>query len=234
MDSLGHLVHLLRTDTTRDTANLPRHCKCTKALKFNLQVLPHNSNTMPIVPPIAPTPGSNEVVSEETLNFDYPGMDIILRSSLCSCDSLIFRGPELYVINSSPGLRELTRSISNTSDVLNGEEPEPLPVVKLPESMATLHSLLTFISPVTSILPSTAEKIMKLLALAQKYQMDTALNRIRDAIARQDPPFICPETALHVYFLAQEHELHQEALDGVHGLVQGNKRIFSLFSVMAR
>jgi hypothetical protein len=162
---------------------------------------------MPIIPPGAPTPESNEAVSDETFNFDYPGSDIVLRS----CDSHNFRVPKLYVINSSPVLQELIRSFSNASDVLNGEEPEPLPVVKLPESGATLHSLLTFIFPVTPILPSTAEKIMKLLAVAQKYQMDSALNQIRGAIARQDPPFIRPETALHIYFLAQEHELQQEA-----------------------
>ncbi|KAH9167990.1 hypothetical protein EDB89DRAFT_2100100 [Lactarius sanguifluus] len=53
---------------------------------------------------------------------------------------------------------------------------------------------------------------MELLAVAQKYQMDSVLAHIRGAISRQDPPFIRPETALRVYFLAQEHALHQEAL----------------------
>ncbi|KAH9174307.1 hypothetical protein EDB89DRAFT_2094036, partial [Lactarius sanguifluus] len=53
---------------------------------------------------------------------------------------------------------------------------------------------------------------MELLAVAQKYQMDSVMTHIRGAIARQDPPFIRPETAFHVYFLAQQHELHQEAL----------------------
>jgi len=161
---------------------------------------------MPIVPPATPEP--NEVVSDETLHFDFPGPDIVLRS----CDSHNFRVPKLYIVIYSPVLRELIRSISNTSDVPNSEEPEPLPVVKLPESKATLYSLLTFVFPVAPILPSTTEKIMGLLAVAQKYQMDSVLTHIRGAIARQDPPFIRPETAFHVYFLAQEHELHQEAL----------------------
>ena len=152
---------------------------------------------------------SNEVVSDESLHFDYLGSDIILRS----CDSHNFRVPKLYIVNSSPILRELIQNISNTSGVPNGEEQEPLPVIKLRESKAILYSLLTFIFPVTPILPSTAEKIMELLAVAQKYQIDSALSHIRGTIARQDPPFTRPETALHIYFLAQEHGLRQEALE---------------------
>ncbi len=161
---------------------------------------------MSIIPPATPEP--NEVISDETLHFDFPGPNIVLRS----CDSHDFRVPKLYTVIYSPVLRELTRSVSNTSDVPSSEEQEPLPVVELPESKATLYSLLTFIFPVAPILPSTTERIMELLAVAQKYQMDSVLTHIRGAISRQDPPFIRPETAFHVYFLAQQHELHQEAL----------------------
>ncbi|KAI9445829.1 hypothetical protein BJY52DRAFT_1127971, partial [Lactarius psammicola] len=162
---------------------------------------------MPIV--VCPeTPEPDEVVSDETLHFDYPGSDIVLRSG----DSHNFWVPKLYIDICSPVLRKLIISVSNPSDVPNGEEQEPLPVVELPESKATLYNLLTFIFPVAPVLPSTAEKIMELLSVAQKYQMDSVLAHIRGAIARQDPPFIRPETALHVYFLSQQHELRQEAL----------------------
>ncbi|KAH9066086.1 hypothetical protein EDB83DRAFT_2675025 [Lactarius deliciosus] len=158
---------------------------------------------MPIV--VCPeTPEPNEVVSDETLHFDYPGSDIVLRTG----DSHDFRVPKLNIDICSPILRNLIRSVSTPPDVPNGA----LPVVELQESKAILYSLLTFIFPVASVLPSTTEKIMELLAVAQKYRMDSVLNHIRGDIARQDPPFIRPETALHVYFLAQEHELHQEAL----------------------
>ncbi|KAH9066083.1 hypothetical protein EDB83DRAFT_2519556 [Lactarius deliciosus] len=170
---------------------------------------------MPTVRPGTPEPNGvvsvpNEVVSDETLHFNYPGSDIILRS----CDSHDFRLPKLYIVTCSPVLRKLIRSDSITPDVPDGklEEQERLPVVKLQESKATLYSLFTFIFPVPPILPSTTERIMELLAVAQKYQMDSVLVHIRGAIARRDPPFIRPETAFRVYFLAQEHELHQEAL----------------------
>jgi hypothetical protein len=44
--------------------------------------------------------------------------------------------------------------------------------------------------------------------------MDLVLTQIRGVISRRDPPFIRPlaETAFHDYFLAQKHELHQEAV----------------------
>ncbi|KAI9441885.1 hypothetical protein H4582DRAFT_2074060 [Lactarius indigo] len=174
---------------------------------------------MPIIPPpplptkLPTTPPSKPPsITDKSLHFDYPGSDIILRS----CDSHDFRVPQLYLVNSSPVLRELIKGILNTPDAPNGEEQteeqSPLPVVKLPESGVILHSLLTFIFPVAPILPSTTERTMELLAVAQKYQMDSLMTYIRAVISRQDPPFILPKTALYVYFLAQKYELHQEAL----------------------
>ncbi|KAI9433732.1 hypothetical protein H4582DRAFT_969575 [Lactarius indigo] len=159
---------------------------------------------MPILPPA--TPELIEVASDETLHFDFPGSDIVLRSY----DSHDFRVPKLYIVICSPVLQELIKSVSNTSD--GDSEKQSLPVVELPESKAILYNLLTFIFPVTPALPSTTEKIMELLAVAQKYQMGSVMTHIRGAIARQDPSFLRPETALHVYFLAQQHELRQEAL----------------------
>jgi hypothetical protein len=161
------------------------------------------------VSPVPTAPGS-EVILDERLHFDYPGSDITLRSR----DSHDFHVPQLYLVNCSPVLRELehVRSVSKTSDVPDGEEKDPLPVINLQESGATLHSLLTFIFPVAPTLPSTTEKIMELLAVAQKYQMDSVLTHIRSAISLQDPPLIRPETALHIYFLAQKYELRQETL----------------------
>ncbi|KAH9023520.1 hypothetical protein EDB84DRAFT_1402285 [Lactarius hengduanensis] len=161
---------------------------------------------MPIL--LSATPGPIVIASDETLHFDFPGSDIVFRSY----NSHDFRVPKLYIVICSPVLQELIQSVSNTSGVPNGEEKELLPVVELPESKATLYSLLTFIFPISPVLPSTTEKIMELLAMAQKYQMDSVMTHIRGAIARQDPPFLRPETALHVYFLAQQHKLRQEAV----------------------
>jgi hypothetical protein len=51
---------------------------------------------------------------------------------------------------------------------------------------------------------------MELLSIAQKYDMNPALARIRGAVALQEPPFICPENAFQVYSLAQRYGLCQE------------------------
>ena len=165
----------------------------------------HTNDTMrisrPPTPP--PTPGLNEVIIDETL-FNYPGSDIVLRS----CDSRDFPLPKLYILIV---LGDLIRSVPTTSDIPTGDGPEPLPVVQLPVSGATLYSLLTFIFPVDPVLPSTSEKIMELLGVAQKYQMTSVSTHIRGIIARKDPPFIRPETAHGIYFLAQMYGLHEEA-----------------------
>jgi hypothetical protein len=164
---------------------------------------------MTIDPPVSEPSTPNEVTSEEASHFDYPVSDIVLHS----CDAHSFHVSKLYIVNSSPVLRELIlRSVSDTSGVPSGEEQAAFPVVKLPENGAALHSLLTFIFPVVSILPSTSEDIMELLAVAQKYQMDSVLSHIRGSIAEKDPPFLCPETAFDIYFLARKYELHQEAV----------------------
>jgi len=167
------------------------------------------SNTVSTAPLV--TPGANSVIPEgETLHFDYHGSDIVLRSS----DSQIFRVPKLFLVSTSDSqtFRELIQSVSNTSDVANGEKQGPLPVVKLPENGATLYSLLTFIFPVDSILPSTSEKIMELLSVTQKYQMKSVTAHVRGAIALLDPPFMRSETAFQHYALAQKYELRQEAV----------------------
>jgi hypothetical protein len=87
-----------------------------------------------------------------------------------------------------------------------------LPVVHLTESHAILSSLLTFVFPVQSFLPPTIEQILKLLSVAQKYEMTTTLARIRDCAPRRDPSFICAKTALHVYSLAWKYRLLEETL----------------------
>src|SRR5258707_292179 len=140
------------------------------------------------------------------LLFDYTGADVILRSQ----DSYHFRVPKTYIANGSPILGELIRS---ALDPPRAADDEPsLPVVQLPESGGILHSLLTFIFPVTPLVPSTPEEIMELLSVAQRYQMDSVLTHIRDRIARQNSLPTGLEPALRIYSLAQKYGLRPEAL----------------------
>ena len=176
-----------------------------------MSIVPPELNPNLPPPPIPQSP--NEVVPDETLHqashFNYPGSDIVLRSR----DSYTFTLPKIFIVTCSPVLQNLIESVSNTSNVLNGEEP--LPVVNIPESkemIEILYSLLTFIFPVTPTLPPTAEKIMELLAVGQKYEMSSIVSHIRGAVALQDSPFLRLETAFHIYFLAQQYGLHREAV----------------------
>src|SRR6266404_13539 len=167
---------------------------------------------MPTAPLV--TPEANSIIPDgERLHFrvDYPGSDIILRS----CDSQLFWVPKLFLVSTSsasPTLRQLIQSVSNTSNVANGEKQGTLPVVKLPENGATLYSLLTFIIPVDPVLPSTSEAIMELLSVTQKYQMKSVTTHVRGVIALLDPPFMRLETAFQHYALAQKYELRQEVI----------------------
>jgi hypothetical protein len=162
--------------------------------------------------------------------------DIILRSS----DSHDFLVQKLYVVDSSLVLgeqimaatchsvglegephstnclakREMTATSCEAATVDGEIEDEPLlPVIQLEESHQIISSLLTFVFPVIPVLPTTIEQILELLSVAEKYEMTSALVRIRDSASRRNPPFINPETALQVYSLAWKNGLLKEALE---------------------
>ncbi|KAF8472356.1 hypothetical protein DFH94DRAFT_766373 [Russula ochroleuca] len=163
---------------------------------FTVTHEPASSQASPTVEPLA------------KLLFDYSGADTILRSQDCQ----YFRVPKTSIVNNSPIIGEI---IQRTLDSLGDADAEAylrLPVVQLPESSEILHCLLTFIFPVTPLLPSTSKDIMELLSVAQKYQMETALTHIRGSVAQQNSLPTCLEPALHIYALAQEYGLRPEAL----------------------
>ena len=165
------------------------------------------------------TSPSGPFISLENLLFNFPGADLTLRS----CDSYEFRVLKHCIVHSSPILREkillspntqpepITSSIHAKSNV-EGTAANVLGTIQLPIEGACLFSLLTYIFPVTPVLPPTVEQIMELLSVAQLYKMDVVLAHIRIHISQQEPPFIREETAFSVYSLAQEHGLRTEAL----------------------
>ena len=143
----------------------------------------------------------------QNLLFDYAGgADVIL----CSQDGRQFRVPKTSIINNSPILGELIQKALDSHGDLHPEAI--LPMVQLPESGEILYCLLTFIFPVTPLLPSTPEEVMELLSAAQRYQMGTALTHIRGSIARQNSLPTRIEPALHIYALSQKYGLRPEAL----------------------
>jgi len=146
--------------------------------------------------------------------FEFRGADLILRSH----DSHHFRVPKSYIVNSSPVLDELIQDALDAPDAALGDAQ--LPLVQLPESGEILHSLLTFIFPVTPILPSTPEEIMELLSVANKYRMVSVMGHIRNSIDRKDILFPQRDTTLLVYSLAQTYGLRLEALRAAMNMVK--------------
>jgi hypothetical protein len=166
-------------------------------------------------------PEASSTTDEPLANipFDYPGADIILRSQ----DSHHFQVPKTSIIDNSPVLGELIRiSLGAPSDTNAGVS---LPVVRLQDSGKLLHYLLTFIFPVTPVIPSTHEEAMELLSVAQKYQMGTVLIHIRGSIARQNPVPTHLEPALRIYSLAQKYGLRPEALQTARNILQHSMTI---------
>ena len=160
------------------------------------------------------TSPSGPVVSLENLLFNFPGADLILRS----CDSYEFRVLKHCIAHSSPILGEkILLSPSRASSIhaesnVEGTAANTLGIAQLPIEGAILFSLLTYIFPVPPVLPSTTEKIMELLSVAQMYKMDVTLTHIRNHISQQEPPFIREDTAFLIYSLSQKHGLRPEAL----------------------
>ncbi|KAH9020957.1 hypothetical protein EDB85DRAFT_2152723 [Lactarius pseudohatsudake] len=152
--------------------------------------------------PLSPSTSLPDVLGKFSLP---PCADIILRSS----DSHDFLVQKLYVVDSSPVLgKQITAATCHSI----GPDSE-VPVVQVAENHTIISSLLTFVFPVSSILPPTIEEILELLSVAEKYGMTTALTRIRDCASRRDPPFICPENALDGYCLALNYGLLKETLE---------------------
>jgi hypothetical protein len=158
---------------------------------------------MPTIPPVA-TSAKNEPLP--TLLFEHSGADMIL----CSQDFHDFRVPKIYIASSSVVLDGLIQKYLGFFGASCAEES--LPVVRLPESGEVLHKLLTFIFPVTPLVPSTPEETMELLSVAQKYQMGSILVHMRAIIALSDPLPTCLKPTLRLYCLAHKYGLRPEVL----------------------
>jgi hypothetical protein len=100
--------------------------------------------------------------------------DIIIQS----CDLINFRVHKLTLSLSSPFFRDMFSLPQPPDD----EVVDGLPVVRLPEDAEVLNSLLTMLYPIPSVMPSSYDKSLMLLAASQKYDMVGILSRIRKEI----------------------------------------------------
>ena len=127
------------------------------------------------------------------------GADVILQSS----DLVSFRVHRSILAISSPFFKDLFSLPQPRDD----EAADGLPIVHVPENAELLHSLLTVLYPIPSVIPNSYEKTLTLLAALQKYDMVIAISTVRPEIARQLPT---TEAAFHVYAIASGKQLVPE------------------------
>jgi hypothetical protein len=108
------------------------------------------------------------------LCLDLPEASIIVRSS----DKANFRVYKSVLALSSPFFKDLL-SLPQPSD---GELVDGLPVVALPEDAELLNSLMSLLYPISLVIPDSYEKVFALLAICQKYEMESVQFIIRAAI----------------------------------------------------
>ncbi|KAH8985639.1 hypothetical protein EDB86DRAFT_2327709 [Lactarius hatsudake] len=140
------------------------------------------------------------------INYEEPidslvtqGADVILQSP----DLVSFRVHKSILAMSSPFFTDLFSLPQPYNDGVVGG----LPVVQVSENAELLHSLLTVIYPIPSVIPDSYEKTLALLAALEKYNMDIALPPVRSEIGRQLPT---TETAFRAYAIASSKRLIPE------------------------
>jgi hypothetical protein len=127
------------------------------------------------------------------------GADIIL----CSSDLVSFRVHKSILAISSPFFNDMFSLPQPCDDkVVDG-----YPLVHVSEDSELLHSLLTALYPIPSVIPESYEKTLALLSAAQKYDMSTALSKFRSEIGRQLPT---TEDSFRAYAIASSKQLIPE------------------------
>jgi hypothetical protein len=131
-----------------------------------------------------------------------PHADIIIQSS----DLVTFRADKAILSMSSPFFANLF-SLPQPSDneVLDG-----LPVVRLSEDEETLHSLLTILYPIPSVVPNSYDKVLELLAASQKYDMAGVQSSIRTEIKSWGHVVLTGTVAYRAYAVSSRAKLLPE------------------------
>jgi hypothetical protein len=134
-----------------------------------------------------------------------PEASIILRSS----DHVNFRVHKLVLAMSSPFFKDLL-SLPQPLDteIVNG-----LPVVALPKNAGLLNSLISLLYPITPVIPDSYPKVFALLAVCQKYEMESVQSIIRAMIKVGKFPAPVKAEGFSAYAIASGLGLVQEAED---------------------
>ena len=134
-------------------------------------------------------------------DFNLRDTDVILRSS----DGASFRVHRLVLTTASPFFDDLfSLPQPNEDETVDGTH-----VIRLPEEKEVLHSLITMLYPIPSVLPDSYKKVLDLLTAAQKYDMAAVQSSIRAEVSRKSYPLTGAST-FHAYAIASSKGLIPE------------------------
>ncbi len=133
---------------------------------------------------------------------DISEADVVVRSS----DRANFPVHKAILASSSPVFRDM---FSLPQSPNNGTV-DGLPVVDIPGDAEVVRSLITILYPIPSKIPASYERILALLAAAQKFDMGIVQSSIRDEVARRQPPVLDGAQAFRAYTIASSRKLIPE------------------------
>ena len=137
-----------------------------------------------------------------------PDANIIIRSS----DQANFRVHKSVLAMSSPFFKDLL-SLPQPPDA---EIVDGLPVVALPEDAGLLSTLISLFYPISPMIPDSYQKVFALLAVCQKYEMESVQSNIPSAIDLGKFPAPVEAEGFSAYAIASSMGLFPEAEEAAH------------------
>ena len=133
---------------------------------------------------------------------DISNADVIIQSS----DFANFRVHKAILASSSQFFRDMF-SLPQPSD---NETVHGLPFVRLSEDGELVRSLITVLYPIPSEIPASYERVLALLAAAQKYDMSTVQSSIRAEVVRRELPAPTGVQAFRAFAISFSNKLSPE------------------------
>lgn len=130
--------------------------------------------------------------------------DVVVRSS----DRSDFRVHRAILASSSPVFRDMF----SLPQSLDGVTDDGLPVVDISEDAELVRFLITILYPIPSEIPTSYDRILALLAAAQKYDMAAVESSIRGELARRQLPVLVGAQAFRAYAIASKRRLISEQI----------------------
>ncbi|EIM83866.1 uncharacterized protein STEHIDRAFT_159481 [Stereum hirsutum FP-91666 SS1] len=132
---------------------------------------------------VPPAPSPHTEVKDAPAPFDDRDADVILRS----CDLVDFRVFKLVLSLASPVFKSmftLPQSLSSSQSTVADDDDhrDGIPIVRLSEDARTLEDVLRSFYPVSVPCVDSMEGIARVLAVAEKYEIDTFRRRAREML----------------------------------------------------